>query len=75
MPKGAAPVLPGWQFSALVVVPTEVSSWVHVLDTQRIPSTEMAVSVGAAQVRAILPLLRPAAAAGTPGCGDPALPA
>jgi len=59
MPKGAAPVLPGWQFSTLVVVPTAVSSWVHVLDNQRIPSTESAVSVGAAQLRAVLPLLLP----------------
>lgn len=59
MPEGAAPVLPGWQFSALVVVPDPVSSAVHVLDNQRIPSTETAVSMGAAQLRAVLPLLEP----------------
>jgi len=59
MPDGAAPVLPGWQFSTLVVVPEAVSSWVHVLDNQRIPSSETAVRMGAAQVRAVLPLLLP----------------
>jgi DDE superfamily endonuclease len=59
MPAGAAPVLPGWQFSALVVVPDPASSWTHVLDTQRIPSTETAVRVGAAPLRAVLPLLLP----------------
>jgi hypothetical protein len=57
LPAGAAPVLPGWQFSALVVVPDPASSWTHVLDNQRIPSTETAASVGAAQLRAVLPLL------------------
>jgi len=59
LPAGAAPVLPGWQFSALVVVPDPASSWTHVLDNQRIPSTETAVSLGAAQVRTVLPLLLP----------------
>jgi hypothetical protein len=58
LPAGAAPVLPGYQFSALVVVPEPVSSAVHVLDNQRIPSTETAASVGAAQLRAVLPLLQ-----------------
>lgn len=59
VPEGAAPVLPGWQFSALVVVPNPASSWVHVLDNQRIPSPETAASVGAAQLRTALPLLLP----------------
>jgi DDE superfamily endonuclease len=59
VPEGAAPVLPGYQFSELVVVPYPVSSAVHVRDNQRIPSTETAASVGAAQLRAVLPLLQP----------------
>jgi hypothetical protein len=36
-----------------------VSSAVHVLDNQRIPSSETAASLGAAQLRAVLPLLAP----------------
>jgi len=59
MPEGAPPVLPGYQFSEVVVLPNPVSSAVHVLDNQRIPSTETAARVGAAQLRVVLPLLQP----------------
>ncbi len=57
LPAGRAPVRPGWAFSAVVVVPTPVSSWTHILDNQRIPSTATAVSVAAQQLRDLLPLL------------------
>ncbi len=57
LPPGCAPVRPGWSFSAVVVVPTPVSSWTHILDNQRIPSTDTAVSVAAQQLRELLPLL------------------
>jgi len=57
LPSGCAPVRPGWAFSTVVVVPTPVSSWTHILDNQRIPSTETAVSVAAQQLRDLLPVL------------------
>jgi DDE superfamily endonuclease len=58
LPADATPVGPGWQFSALVVLPDPVSAATYLLDTQRIPSTETATTVGAAQLRAVIPLLR-----------------
>jgi hypothetical protein len=59
LPADATPVGPGWQFSSLVVLPDPVSAATDVLDTQRIPSTAPATTVGAAQLRAVLPLLAP----------------
>jgi hypothetical protein len=57
LPVNATPVVAGWSFSALVVLPQPVSSWTYVLDHQRVASTESAVTVGAAQLTALLPLL------------------
>jgi DDE superfamily endonuclease len=57
LPPNTAPVRPGWAFSTLVVVPDPPSSWTHILDNQRIPSTQTATSVGAAQLAAVVPLL------------------
>lgn len=57
VPLGATPAAPGWSFSGLVVLAQPISSWSYVLDQQRIASTSDAVTVGAAQLRAILPLL------------------
>ena len=71
LPHDARPVRPGWQFSTVVALPDPVSSWVYVLDNQRVASAETAITVGAAQVRAVLPLLpaRPILAAdGHYGC-------
>jgi hypothetical protein len=48
----------GWQFSSLVVLPQPTSSWTYVLDTERISSATNAGSVGAAQLKAVVPLLR-----------------
>jgi hypothetical protein len=58
LPPDATPVGPGWQFSALVVLPDPVSAATYVLDTRRIPSSETATTTGAAQLRELLPLLR-----------------
>ena len=33
VPRGAAPVRPGWQFSAVVALPAQPSSWAYSLDT------------------------------------------
>jgi len=57
LPHDATPVVAGWSFSALVVLPQPVSSWTYMLDHQRVATTENAVTVGAAQLRAVLPLL------------------
>ena len=57
LPRDATPVVPGWSFSALVVLPQPVSSWTYVLDHQRVPSSETAVTVGAKQLQQVLPLL------------------
>jgi len=55
LPPHVAPVRPGWAFSTLVVVPPTPSSWTHVLDNQRIPSDQTALTVGAAQLAAVVP--------------------
>lgn len=57
LPKDATPVVPGWSFSALVVLPQPVSSWTYVLDHQRVASTATAVSCGAKQLTTVVPLL------------------
>jgi DDE superfamily endonuclease len=57
LPPDATPVAPGWSFSAVVVLPQPVSSWPYVLDHQRIASNDTAITVGAAQLVAIVPLL------------------
>lgn len=57
LPRGAAPVVPGWAFSTLVVVPDPVSSWTHILDNRRIPSAQTPVQVAATQLAAVRPLL------------------
>lgn len=56
-PHGATPTSPGWSFSAVVVLDQPVSSGSFLLDHQRIPSTSDPVTVGAAQLVALLPLL------------------
>ena len=57
LPRDATPVVPGWSFSALVVLPVPVSSWIYFLDHQRVASSESAVSVGVEQLQSVLPLL------------------
>jgi len=55
LPPHVAPVRPGWAFSTLVVVPPEPSSWTHILDNARIPSDQTALTIGAAQLAAVVP--------------------
>ena len=57
LPPGVTPTRPGWAFSTLAVLPDPVSSWTYTLDNQRVPSTETATTVGAAQLATVLPLL------------------
>jgi hypothetical protein len=58
LPKGHAPATVGWSFSSLVVLPESPSSWMYVLDNQRIPSTTTAGQMGADQLTAVVPYLR-----------------
>jgi Transposase DDE domain len=51
------PVSVGWQFSTLMLLPNDPSSWVGILDQQRIGSEQTAIDVGIAQLRAVLPLI------------------
>jgi hypothetical protein len=57
MPRGSKPITYGWQFSALVVLPEQPSSWKSPLDQQRIESAQTALGVAAEQLRRLLPLL------------------
>ncbi len=57
LPQCAHPVTVGWQFSTLVVLPPTPSSWSYTLDNERIPSTQTAAEIGAAQLRALVPQL------------------
>lgn len=54
-----APLTVGWQFSALVALPEQPSSWNYILDSRRISSEQTAGQVAAEQVREIAPLLPP----------------
>jgi hypothetical protein len=58
LPNDATPVGPGWSFSALVVLPDPVSSWIYILDHRRVPSSETATTIGVAQLQAVVPKLR-----------------
>jgi DDE superfamily endonuclease len=50
LPKGAKPVLPGWQMSLLVSLPPTPSSLIYPLEATRIPSTQTAFAIGAEQI-------------------------
>ena len=53
LPRGAAPVKPGWQFSLVAVLPSTASSFTYILDNQRIPSTETPTQTALTQVAAL----------------------
>lgn len=57
LPEGTKPVRAGWQFSTLVVLPEQNSSWTYVLDNRRIKSEDTQASVMADQLQEALPLL------------------
>ena len=58
MPHATTPVSVGWQFSTLMLLPQQPSSWVGILDQQRISSEQTAIEVGIEQLRTLLPELR-----------------
>ena len=57
LPKGCPPVVPGWQFSTLALVPESPSSWTYTLDNTRIQSHQKTAQVAADQLRQVVPLL------------------
>jgi hypothetical protein len=58
LPESSKPISYGWQFSTVVVLPKQSSSWTAVLDQQRIPSDQTSIQVAATQLRQLAPLLR-----------------
>jgi hypothetical protein len=57
LPAGCAPVVAGWQFSTLALLPDLTCSWTYTLDNQRIHSNQKTAQVAAEQLKAIVPLL------------------
>ncbi len=57
MPHATKPVSVGWQFSTLMLLPEQPSSWVGVLDQRRVSTEQSAIGVGIEQLRAVLPLI------------------
>jgi hypothetical protein len=57
LPQSSKPISYGWQFSAVVLLPQQASSWTYVLDQARIASHQSASEVAATQLRWRLPHL------------------
>lgn len=57
-PHATTPVSVGWQFSTLMLLPEDPSSWVGILDQRRISPEQTAIEVGIEQLRAVLPLIK-----------------
>jgi hypothetical protein len=57
LPDGCPPVVPGWQFSTLALLPESPSSWTYTLDNSRINSDQKTANVAAQQLRQALALL------------------
>jgi DDE superfamily endonuclease len=57
LPQSTKPITYGWQFSTLVVLPDQPSSWTYILDQKRIESNQTAVQVAVEQICAIVPQL------------------
>jgi hypothetical protein len=56
LPLVDKPIGIGWSFSSVVLIPDETSSWTPILDQQRISSSQTAIGVAIAQLRALKPL-------------------
>lgn len=57
LPESSKPISYGWQFSTVVLLPAQPSSWTAVLDQRRIRSDQTCVLVVATQLRELAPLL------------------
>jgi hypothetical protein len=57
LPRAAKPISVGWQCSSVMLLPEIASSWVGILDQQRIPTAQTAIQVAIAQLQAMVPLI------------------
>ena len=57
MPHATKPVSVGYQFSTVMLLPEQPSSWVGILEQRRIGTAQTAIEVGIEQLRALLPLM------------------
>ncbi len=58
LPHATKPVSVGYQFSTLMLLPKEPSSWVGVLEQRRISTDQTASEVGIAHLQAVVPHIR-----------------
>lgn len=58
LPQAKRPIIPGWQYSQLVVLPDPVSSWVYPLQVDRIPSDHTPAAILATQLAAVCTLVK-----------------
>jgi hypothetical protein len=52
------PVSVGWQFSTVMLLPEQASSWVGILEQRRIRTDQTAIEVGIDQLRGLLPKIK-----------------
>jgi Transposase DDE domain len=57
LPHASKPVSVGWQFSTVMLLPEQPSSWGAILSQRRIQSSQTAVSVAVEQLESLRPLL------------------
>jgi hypothetical protein len=57
LPKGSKAVTYGWQFSTVVVLPEQPSSWTYLLSQRRIASDTTAIELAFEQLRTVIPRL------------------
>jgi hypothetical protein len=57
MPHATKPVSVGYQFSTVMLLPEQASSWVGILEHRRIRTAQTAIEVGIEQLRTLLPLM------------------
>lgn len=61
LPHAKRPVSVGWQFSTVMLLPPDRSSWGAILSQRRIATSETAIEVAIEQVECLLPQLGPSA--------------
>ena len=59
LPKKKQAITYGWQFSAVVALPEQPSSWTFLLDQQRVASTTTAIELAYTQLNEVVPSLPP----------------
>lgn len=57
LPRAVKPISVGWQFSTVMLLPQDPSSWVGILDQRRITTEQTAIEVAIAQLRTLVPLI------------------